>query len=120
LNPVSPALFLWPQNYVVGTHLDYSPAVKNGVLSGETTQTAVPDEVIILWGAGLGPVSPPAPAGIVTQAVGYVQTPVTVFFGTVSQTAIAAALRQGDAALYQIAVTVPSTWRLAIMRLVLK
>jgi hypothetical protein len=38
LNPVSPALFLWPQNYVVATHLDYSPAVKNGVLSGETTQ----------------------------------------------------------------------------------
>ena len=109
LNPVSPALFLWSQNYVVATHLDYSPAVKNGVLSGETTQTAAPGEVIILWGTGLGPVTPPAPAGIVTQAAGFVQTPVTVFFGTVAQTAMAAALTPGDAALYQIAVTVPST-----------
>lgn len=88
LNPVSPALFLWPMDYVVATHLDYSPAVKNGVLPGETTQSAAPGEVIILWGAGLGPVTPPAPAGIVTQAAGFVQTPVTVHFGTVAQTAM--------------------------------
>jgi len=42
LNSISPALFLRPQNYVVATHLDYSPAVKTGVLSGETTQSAAP------------------------------------------------------------------------------
>lgn len=59
--------------------------------------------------AGLGPVTPPAPAGFVTQTAGFVQTPVTVHFGTVTQTAMAAALTQGDAALYQIAVTVPAT-----------
>jgi uncharacterized protein (TIGR03437 family) len=54
-------------------------------------------------------VTPPAPAGFVTQTAGFVQTPVTVHFGTVTQTAMAAALTQGDAALYQIAVTVPAT-----------
>jgi uncharacterized protein (TIGR03437 family) len=106
-NVLSPALFLWPQNYVVATHTDFSLAVKNGAFPGTTTVNAHPGETIILWGAGLGPVTPPAPAGILTQTTGFVETPVTIHFGLFSQVAIAAALAQGEAAVYQIAVAVP-------------
>ena len=108
-NTYSPALFLWPQNYVVATHLDYSLAVKNGVFPGMTTVSAQPGETIILWGTGLGPVTPAAPAGILTQVTGFVEAPVTVHFGLLTQAAMAAALAQGEAAVYQIAVTVPAT-----------
>jgi uncharacterized protein (TIGR03437 family) len=109
LNRFSPALFLWPQNYVVATHLDYSVAVKNGVLPGTTTTPAAQRETIVLWGSGLGPVTPAAPAGMVTQTSGFVQTPVNIHFGAITQPAVAVALTEHNAAVYQIAVTVPGT-----------
>lgn len=54
-----------------------------------------PMQINAIAADGLGRVTPPAPAGIVTQAVGSVQTPVTVFFGTVAQIAVATALTIG-------------------------
>jgi len=107
--PVQPAFFQWPGNYAVATRQDYSLAVKNGTFPSLTTTPAKPGDVIILWGTGFGPTSPPAPEGeVVPSSTTYNSAnPVTVTVGTVSATVYGAALAPGYAGLYQIAIQIP-------------
>jgi uncharacterized protein (TIGR03437 family) len=105
---VQPAFFQWG-NYAVATHSDYSPAAKNGALSGITTVPAKPGEVIILWGSGFGPTNPAAPGGVETPSgnVYYTAEAVTVSVGSVQAVSYGAALAPGYAGLYQVAIQVP-------------
>jgi uncharacterized protein (TIGR03437 family) len=106
----SPAFFQWPGNQAVATRQDFTWAVKNGTFSSTTTVAAKPGEVIILWGTGLGPTSPPAPLGV--QIPGdqpYSTPPPTVTINNVSATVYGAALAPGDAGLYQVAFQVPTS-----------
>jgi uncharacterized protein (TIGR03437 family) len=105
MNPVSPALFLWPQSYVVATHLDYSLAAANGLFSNAVTTPAQPVETIILWGTGLGK---GGSAGTVPQTAYTIGPPVVVHFGSLTATAVAAAPAAGEVSLDQIVVTVPA------------
>jgi uncharacterized protein (TIGR03437 family) len=108
----SPAFFPWPNGQPVATHLDYSPAVKNGTFPGAVTVPAKPGEVIVLWCEGFGPTSPPAPVGVAIPATATYSTasavtvtingaPVQVYQGTAT---LAATL----AGLYQIGITLPT------------
>lgn len=104
---VEPAFFQWG-NYAVATHLDYSPAAANGTLS-VSTAPAAPGEVIILWGTGFGPTTPPAPEGVEVPSgtVYYAANPVTVTVGTTPATVYSTALSPGFSALYQVAIQIP-------------
>jgi len=106
---VQPAFFQWGA-YAVATHLDFSPAVKNGAIS-ETTLPAAPGETIILWGTGFGPAAPPVPIGaVVPSGPAYLAAnPVTVTLGNTPATVYSAALAPGFAALYQIAIRIPDS-----------
>jgi uncharacterized protein (TIGR03437 family) len=106
MNLVSPALFLWPQSYVVATHLDYSLAAANGLFAGLATQPAQPGETIILWGTGLGP---GGQAGSVPQLTYTISEPVVVHFGTSTTNASSVAAGAGEVSVDQIAVIVPPT-----------
>ena len=94
-----PAFFHWG-NYAVATRTDYTLAV-----------TAKPGEVIILWGTGFGPTSPPAPTGIVVPFGTPYNTvnAVTVTVGPAAAVVYGAALTSGEAGLYQVAIQIPTT-----------
>ena len=106
----APAFFLWPGSQAVATrNSDASLAVKNGTFAGTTTVAAKPGDVLILWGTGFGPTTPPVAAGI--QVPGdkqYNASPVTVKLGTTSVQVFGAALSPGFAGLYQVAIQVPA------------
>jgi uncharacterized protein (TIGR03437 family) len=104
-----PAFFQWG-NYAVATRQDYSWAVKNGTFPGTTTVPAKPGDVLILWGTGFGPTNPPAPVGIAVPAGSYpAANNVTVTVGGVNATVYGTALASGSAALFQVAIQVPTT-----------
>ncbi len=105
MNPVSPALFLWPQSYVVATHLDYSLAAANGLFPNAVTTPAHPAETVILWGTGLGQ---GGAAGTIPQSSYTIGTPVIVHFGALTANATAVAAAAGEVAVDQIVVTVPA------------
>jgi uncharacterized protein (TIGR03437 family) len=109
-NPLSPAFFLWPNQYGVATRVDGTLAVKNGTFAGATTVAAKPGETIILWGTGFGPTSPAAPVGVQTPGDKLYNTanPVTVTVGGTGATVFGAALSPGFAGLYQIAIQIPA------------
>ena len=106
-----PAFFLWPGNQAVATrNSDASLAVKAGTFAGATTAPAKPGDVLILWGTGFGPTTPPVAAGI--QVPGdkiYNSSPVTIKLGTTDAPVFGAALSPGFAGLYQIAIQVPAS-----------
>jgi uncharacterized protein (TIGR03437 family) len=106
-----PAFFVWPGGYVAATYPDYTLAVKNGTFSGATTVAAHPGDVLILWGTGFGPTTPAAPVGSAVPATATYSTatPVTVTIGSAPATIYGAALASGYAALFQVAIQVPSS-----------
>ncbi len=105
-----PAFFLWNNTYAVATRQDFSLAVKPGTFPGTTTVAAKPGDVIILWGTGFGPTSPAAPAGMPVPVSSFpTANQVTVKVGTESATVYGAALAPGFAALYQVAIQIPTT-----------
>ena len=106
---VSPAFFLWANQYAVATRQDFSWAVKNGTFSGTTTVPAKPGDVIILWGTGFGPTAPTAPVGMQVPADKTYSTasPVTVTVGNLPAQVFGTALAPGFAGLYQVAIQVP-------------
>ena len=107
---LQPAFFQWGP-YAVATHLDYSLAVRDGTFPGTTTVAAKPGDVIILWGTGFGPTSPPAPPGDETPSGTTYNTAnaVTVTIGTTQTVVFGAALAPGFAGLYQIAIQIPAS-----------
>ena len=107
----APAFFLWPNSQAVATHNDATAswAVKNGTFAGVTTVAAKPGDVLILWGTGFGPTTPPVAAGIQVPAdKAYNASPVTIKIGTANATVYGAALSPGFAGLYQVAIQVPT------------
>jgi uncharacterized protein (TIGR03437 family) len=109
-NTVQPAFSLWAGKYPVATRQDFSWAVKNGTFPGTTTTAAKPGDVIILWGTGFGPTNPAAPVGVQLPADKTYSTAsnVTVMVNNTPATVFGAALAPGFAALYQVAIQIPS------------
>jgi len=107
VDPVEPALFTWPNNQAVATHLDFSPAASNGTFSAATI-AAKPGETIILWGTGFGATTPAAPDGQVAPQGTYTVSGVNVTVGGQPVSVLGAALSPGYAGLYQTAIQLPS------------
>jgi len=106
----APALFAWPGNQAVATHLDGTYAVKAGTFPGLTTTPAKPGETITLWGTGFGPTTPATPLGMVVPATATYNT-TTLPSATLNNgemSVLGAALTSNAAGLYQINVQVPS------------
>ena len=106
----APAFFLWPGSQAVATRQDGSLALKAGTYATLTTVAAKPGDVLILWGTGFGPTTPPVAAGI--QVPGdkvYNASAVTVKIGTADAQVFGAALSPGFAGLYQVAIQVPAS-----------
>jgi uncharacterized protein (TIGR03437 family) len=104
----SPACFLWPGNYVVATHEDFTFAVKSGEFPGTQTTPAKPGDIITLWGTGLGPLSPAPPSGKVPSGGPYNMTATpTITIGGMQAGYVAGALSP-YAGLYQVAIKVPN------------
>jgi uncharacterized protein (TIGR03437 family) len=109
-NEYSPAFFIWPGNQAVATHQDGTYAVKPGTFAGITTTPAKPGETIILWGTGFGPTTPATPVGTVVPSNQIYSTATlpTVTLNNGETTVIGTAETPGAAALYQVAIQVPS------------
>jgi uncharacterized protein (TIGR03437 family) len=106
----APAFFLWPNSQAVATRQDASLAVKNGTFAGATTVAAKPGDVLILWGTGFGPTTPPVAAGIQVPAdKQYNCSPVSVTLNGAAVPYFGCALSPGYAGLYQVAIQVPAT-----------
>ncbi|MEO8368868.1 MAG: IPT/TIG domain-containing protein [Candidatus Solibacter sp.] len=106
----APAFFQWPGSQAVATrNSDGSLAVKNGTFAGATTAAAKPGDVLILWGTGFGPTTPPVAAGIQVPSDKLYSVSVTVKIGTTDAQVFGAALSPGYAGLYQIAIQVPAS-----------
>lgn len=104
-----PAFWPWPGNQPVATHTDYTPAAKNGTISGTATSPAKPGEVITLWGTGFGPTTPPVPAGQLPTALApKTQMSVTVTLNGANITVVSAVLSAYPSD-YQIAVQIPAS-----------
>lgn len=106
-----PAFFTWPGTQVVATRQDYSYAVKDGTFAGLPTVAAKPGDVLILWGTGFGPTTPPAPPGVPVPSDKIYSTAAapTVTINNVPATVYGAALAPGYAGLYQVAIQVPAS-----------
>ena len=76
----SAAFFPWPNSQPAATHVDFTPAAKNGTFPGITTVPANEGEVIILWGTGFGPTIPTAPTGVTI--------PISLLYNTASPAAV--------------------------------
>ena len=106
----APAFFLWPGSQAVATLQTASSAVKNGTFAGSTTVAAKPGDVLILWGTGFGPTTPPVAAGIqVPSDTFHNASAVTVKIGDADAQVFGAALAPGFAGLYQVAIQVPAS-----------
>jgi len=104
-----PAFFLWVNKYAVATRQDFSWAVANGTFSGVTTVPAKPGDVIILWGTGFGPTSPPVVPGQQVTVASFTTNPVSVTVGGINAQVFGTALAPGFAALYQVAIQIPAS-----------
>jgi uncharacterized protein (TIGR03437 family) len=107
----SPAFFAWPANQAVATTLSGAFLAKAGTFPGVTTVPAQPGETIILWGTGFGPTTPATPVGTLVPATQTYNTTMlpTVTLNSLPATVIGAALTSDAAALYQVAVQLPTS-----------
>lgn len=97
----APGLFPASGSYLSAQHANFS------YVGGYTgTTPAKPGEVIVLWGSGFGPASPPLPAGQVFNGANKLANPVTVTIG--GQPAAVDFAGVVGAGLVQINVHVPS------------
>ncbi len=106
----SPAFFMWPDNQPAATRVDFSIVAKNGTFPEQATVPAKPGEVIILWGNGFGPTTPPLPGDVVTPGspVHNVATRPDITIGGIPAEFVSGAMSPGLASVYQIAVRVPA------------
>jgi uncharacterized protein (TIGR03437 family) len=114
VNPTQPGL-LAPAQFVIGGKqyvaayfADGTSVLPPNSVSGVTSRQAKPGETIVLYGVGLGPVTPVTKAGTITHLLNSVQTPVQILFGQTAGTVTYQGLAPGYVGLYQINVVVPS------------
>jgi uncharacterized protein (TIGR03437 family) len=114
VNPTQPGLLAPSQfkingkQYVAAYFADGTSVLPPNSVSGVTSRQAKPGETIVLYGVGLGAVTPTTKAGTITHLLNTVQTPVQILFGQTAGTVNYDGLAPGYVGLYQINVVVPS------------
>jgi uncharacterized protein (TIGR03437 family) len=101
LQTYAPAFFIQAGTTLAFASLlpDYAP------ITGSAP--AHPGDLIVLWGTGFGPTTPPAPAGVIVSGVPVAPTP-TVTVGGVSAPVLSSVLTAGSAGLYQVTIQLPA------------
>ena len=102
----APAFLTLGGAYVDAVHGDGSLVGAPNLLAGVVTTPAQPGEIILLSGAGFGPVTPPQPAGQVVTVAAPLANPVQITIGGMPAPMVSASLAQTG--LYQFSVTVPN------------
>jgi uncharacterized protein (TIGR03437 family) len=103
----APAFFTFGGTYVAALHADYSMVGAPNLLPGTVTTPAKPGEIILLYGAGFGPATPPQPSGqLVTTAAPLAANSVQIAIGGLAASVGYSGLVQSG--LYQFNVTVPN------------
>ncbi|HLI82541.1 MAG TPA: hypothetical protein VKV17_01420 [Bryobacteraceae bacterium] len=104
LAATAPELFATSDGFAIAQHADYSLIT--------TASPAVPGEIVVLWGTGLGATDPPAdPNGIIPFFPGNATTPVQVLLnGSALDPGLIkyAGLSPGSAGVYQVNVQLPN------------
>ena len=93
--------------YAAAILADASFAAPVAVLPGVTTRPATPGEVLVLYGIGLGPVTPSSPAGTLASGTTTIARPLQVMLGQTAAQVQYAGLAPGYTGLFQINVQVP-------------
>ena len=110
---LSPSFFPLAAPNVAAVHLDGTLVGPPGLFPGVTTREANPDDIVLLFGTGFGPTTPPVPVGTLPGSVlepgvaSATNQEVTICFGDEEVTPLFAGL-SGFVGLYQITVTVPN------------
>jgi uncharacterized protein (TIGR03437 family) len=94
------------RRYLAAVHADGTLLGKPGLLGAATTRPAKPGDVILLYGTGFGPTTPPFPEGEIIRQPGILPGPITIRIGDVLANVSFAGLV--GAGLYQFNVTVPA------------
>ncbi len=102
----APAFFTFDGTYVAALHADYSLVGAPNLLPGAVTTPAKPGEIILLYGTGFGPVTPPQPSGQLVTTAAPLANPVQITIGGLAASVSPADLV--EAGLYQFNVTVPN------------
>ncbi|MGA2328387.1 MAG: family 16 glycosylhydrolase [Bryobacteraceae bacterium] len=107
----SPALFLWQNQYAVATDPDFNRIGKPGLYPGVIFTPAKPGHIIVLWGTGLGPTSPPVPSGqlVPPEPLFRLASDPSIWIGGVAAPYLSgsAVMTPTNAGVYQLALTVP-------------
>lgn len=105
LQPLMPAFFLFPQDYVRASRVDGSQVAPPNLIDGVSTTPAKPGETIVLYGTGFGPGNPDVPAGQTVTAPVPLANTVRVQIDTAQPELSYAGL--AGAGLYQFNLKVP-------------
>jgi uncharacterized protein (TIGR03437 family) len=119
---LAPAFFTWQPStpadygkYLIAQHQATGTNVgKVGLFPGtppDFTTPAKPGEILVLYGTGFGPTTPPIPPGIETDPTGSVLYKInaTVTLGGINCPVVFAGLGPGLSQVYQFDITVPSS-----------
>jgi uncharacterized protein (TIGR03437 family) len=93
----APGFFLFDaenRKYLAAVHSDGTLLGKPNLFQGLTTRPAQPGEVVLLFGTGFGPTTPPVPAGQVFSGAAPLANQVTVRIGGVTAEVLFAGLDQ--------------------------
>jgi uncharacterized protein (TIGR03437 family) len=107
---LAPANFnIGGMQYLAALFPDYQTFVAPpGAIPGVTSQRAKPGDVIIIFGAGFGPVTPNIPAGQIAQGNSTLTLPLQINFGSTLATLQYSGLAPNLVGVYQFNVVVPS------------
>jgi len=106
----APGFFLFDaenRKYLAAVHSDGTLLGKPNLFQGLTTRPAQPGEVVLLFGTGFGPTTPPVPAGQVFNGAVPLANQVTVRISGVTAEVLFAGL--SGAGLDQLNVRIPAT-----------
>lgn len=114
VNSVQPGV-LAPTSFVLGgkqfaaaTFSDGTFVLPAGSLTGTTTRSAKPGDVIVFYGVGFGPVTPSILAGQIVSGSNQLTLPLNVMFGKTQAEVTYQGLAPNYVGLYQFNVVVPA------------
>jgi len=115
VNPVQPGLDAPPSfnlggiQYAVALFADGAFVLPEGAIAGLNSRPAQPDDEIVLYGIGFGPVTPDIPAGQLVQQANTLTSVFSMSMGGVPVTSVPySGLAPGFTGLYQFNIVVPA------------
>jgi uncharacterized protein (TIGR03437 family) len=82
--------------------------VPQGAIAGITSRSAKPGDTIIIYGIGLGAMTPALPIGQITEVSNTLSAPFQFYFGSTLANTIYSGLAPGQIGVYQFNVVVPA------------